>query len=446
MKIVSRRSDPVYSRLARKLRIEAVVRRTTYCGIASLTPTFLRSLLGAGMVSMIGISMTVLGQDSPIKSELPRSLLRVEKASGWAIPLFDCRGTSKVEKNFLNVKVVERRYEPAATTEQKIELFSLKNDGTLDVKELAVDLREISSLEVEERIFAYHVTYLQYGLFEKSGKGYFGPLIQIYYVDENGDGVFETRQYFPTGMLEKIPEWIENGAKRPLPDSASRSLPCRQGWRRMKCSFLMLSQQGGPFAIRRFLPTRPTGTGFRPGKDILRCERQRYTGCFGSKIYLRRREPPNGVLRILEGPFDPDAIYSYDGEGRRVKKVTSTEGKLLCLICDTAILFSNQQSVAGVDCRGSLLRGLTDVRAADTSVVVARTTSSKKKSAFEGVRRGKSKKLWMAMPKHPASDPSAMLLPRLSEEAFIVLIPFLNSRTTKAATHANPNIPPSESV
>ena len=257
MKIVSRRSDPVYSRLARKLRIEAVVRRTTYCGIASLTPTFLRSLLGAGMVSMIGISMTVLGQDSPIKSELPRSLLRVEKASGWAIPLFDCRGTSKVEKNFLNVKVVERRYEPAATTEQKIELFSLKNDGTLDVKELAVDLREISSLEVEERIFAYHVTYLQYGLFEKSGKGYFGPLIQIYYVDENGDGVFETRQYFPTGMLEKIPEWIENGAKRPLPDSASRSLPCRQGWRRMKCSFLMLSQQGAAVCNPAF-PTDST--------------------------------------------------------------------------------------------------------------------------------------------------------------------------------------------
>src|SRR3989442_4795954 len=39
--------------------------------------------------------------------------------------------------------------------------------------------------------------------------------------------------------------------------------------------------------------------------------------------------------------------------------------------------------------------------------IVAMAESRRKKKALEGVRRGKSKKLWISMPKQPASAPIA---------------------------------------
>ena len=52
----------------------------------------------------------------------------------------------------------------------------------------------------------------------------------------------------------------------------------------------------------------------------------------------------------------------------------------------------------------------------------------RKKNAFDGVRSGKSKKLWINIPKQPASDPIAVERRNPSAYEMIVARPFRNKK------------------
>ncbi len=77
---------------------------------------------------------------------------------------------------------------------------------------------------------------------------------------------------------------------------------------------------------------------------------------------------------------------------------------------------------------------------------VVKAVRVKKKRAFEGVRSGKSKKLWIKIPQQPANAPTAVLRRNESDDWRTVCNPCLKSRRINAATQTKPIIPASAKI
>ncbi len=160
-------------------------------------------------LGMLGVStFPAEGQDK-FGSKPSKSLFSVIDEDGWPIPLSHVdKEVSKTKRNIDTVVVTERNYKLATEAESNLDLYSLRDDGVLLQRGLYVALRSLLSLEVGGKTFAYHCTYLQVGISKVAGKAYFGPLINIYYLDANADSVFETRIYAPGGDLVHLPDWV----------------------------------------------------------------------------------------------------------------------------------------------------------------------------------------------------------------------------------------------
>lgn len=164
------------------------------------------------MLGTLGISpVTVEGQDRSVPRS-SNSLYSVIDEDGWPIPHSPAdKKMPKTDRTIQGVSVSEIRYKLGLEPESKLVLYSLRDDGVLVQRRLHVALRALAALEFGGRTFAYHCTYLQVGISDSVGKAYFGPPIDIYYVDANADGSFETRIYSPRGDLDKLPDWLRPG-------------------------------------------------------------------------------------------------------------------------------------------------------------------------------------------------------------------------------------------
>jgi hypothetical protein len=153
-------------------------------------------------------------------SQKPRKVM--VKKEGWLIPgRDDFKQVSKVvEKNIDDVAVIHRILE--APTEiivdvdgNRVKPFVRRKS---DVRLFSV--RGFSVYESNGRVFAYGVALVP--VFFIRGKNYWektyaGAMYNLFYVDEDGDGIYESRH---GGLpLPKLPEWVRrNVSQRHAPD------------------------------------------------------------------------------------------------------------------------------------------------------------------------------------------------------------------------------------
>ncbi len=124
---------------------------------------------------------------------------------GWDIPkLSESKEIKQLEYIVEGVKVFERRYEPQNKPEKFISFYSSEK-GVLFQRKKYVELRSFSSLSTKGKIFCYTFRLIQVGQSATAGKAYFGPEILLGLYDMDGDGVFETRTYYPSGIKLKLP-------------------------------------------------------------------------------------------------------------------------------------------------------------------------------------------------------------------------------------------------
>lgn len=142
-------------------------------------------------------------------AQKPRKV--VVKKDGWLIPgRNDFKQVSEVvEKNIEGAAVTQKvldapteiivdvdgnRVEPFVTRKSNVRLFSV---------------RGFSAYESNGRLFAYGVSLVP--VFFVRGKNYWqktyaGAMYNLFYVDEDGDGIFESRY---NGLpLRQLPEWV----------------------------------------------------------------------------------------------------------------------------------------------------------------------------------------------------------------------------------------------
>lgn len=144
----------------------------------------------------VACAAIILGQDGK-----PTALNKVVSRNGWSIPQYE-------EKEFVNKALVEiqgtpfivNKYKLQRTLSMQLDYYLLTPNNTLITNEREVDVRVVRSyLTNDERVFAYELNCVPPGV---------GTLIIAYFLDEDGDGKFETR-YITDRALDVVPAWVK---------------------------------------------------------------------------------------------------------------------------------------------------------------------------------------------------------------------------------------------
>lgn len=142
---------------------------------------------------------------------------KVIKKDGWVLPFDETTTKAGLKKkeiigndntisNLKSIREVDVQFfqllRPVLVT---IDSYIVNENKSIIVKSTNYEVRNYAAYSLYNKVFAYEITY--YGVSLSEGrKEYLGCLTSAFYIDEDGDGLFETRYY----EIEKVPNWVEN--------------------------------------------------------------------------------------------------------------------------------------------------------------------------------------------------------------------------------------------
>lgn len=140
----------------------------------------------------------------------PQRIDKVVKLGGWNIPEFAAnQSTSKSDIVVDNRTVTLRGYRLKDGAYGTLDNYSLDPNNVLLLRSRSVELENIASYSADNKIFAYQVVCVPFGVADDGSKMLAGSMIRVFYFDEDGDGLFETR-YVNSEFPNFIPNWISN--------------------------------------------------------------------------------------------------------------------------------------------------------------------------------------------------------------------------------------------
>ena len=168
---------------------------------------------GSCALLVFGLALISLAQTNTEQKNERFGYTVIDK-EGWPLPnpeVLEFQNDGKIY--FDDIEVLRTNYKPTGKFESNVNLFFVDGSGALNQLRKFVDIRSVSTYSVGGKTFAYYIEHNQIGTYAEGGKAYFGPLISFSFFDEDGDGIFETRTYTGSGMIENVPGWIKE-----LPD------------------------------------------------------------------------------------------------------------------------------------------------------------------------------------------------------------------------------------
>jgi hypothetical protein len=140
----------------------------------------------------------------------PTFLNRAIKEEGWQIPQVTAFTIliQRSEKKVEDVEVVEKAYQANPSKPLfNLDGYYLNSDGGLIINTTTNAVHDLQSYEVKGKIFAYRVDLVPVTIQDDGTRVYMGAMYSVNYVDEDGDGKYETRY----GSLNppKLPEWVK---------------------------------------------------------------------------------------------------------------------------------------------------------------------------------------------------------------------------------------------
>lgn len=141
------------------------------------------------------------------------SSISIVRDEGWVLPIFEEAVILKESMRSENgIELVVRSHRVLKDNEQQFEFFLFGENPTLRLKSTKVEPKSVSSVSSKGRTFLLLVSYNQIGSYEDeegvSHKAYVGHLIQVGYLDDDGDGRFETRYNISKPDI-RVPEWVK---------------------------------------------------------------------------------------------------------------------------------------------------------------------------------------------------------------------------------------------
>lgn len=155
------------------------------------------------------------------KDTQPKKLNLVTNLKGWKIPNFDGKELLADENIVMDdVTVNFKQYQLPRDREMEFEEYSLNSNNFLEIYKWNVVAAVVEIYSVAGGIFAYRVTNLSF-IYTTAGSRSFAGLIRSCYLDNDGDGRFETR--VTNCVITKVPRWaaaagVKNNSERLKPD------------------------------------------------------------------------------------------------------------------------------------------------------------------------------------------------------------------------------------
>ncbi|MBK9153533.1 MAG: hypothetical protein IPM25_04855 [Chloracidobacterium sp.] len=181
-----------------------------------MSNSFDRSAFGfRGIAGCISIAMAFVAWVEPTPAQVKSEsfgFARVVDEAGWKVPEISS-GNLKEKKvqSHDGVNFTENRYEPRVRTELTALTYYMDEKRDLYQSTKHLELQFFSTLEVAGKIFAYRTDSLQFGISAIAGRMYFGERIQFTFIDTDGDGKYETREY---GDFLSVPAWVKEISKK----------------------------------------------------------------------------------------------------------------------------------------------------------------------------------------------------------------------------------------
>jgi hypothetical protein len=142
-----------------------------------------------------------------------KSDLALIREEGWLVPSVSGREIERESKiSIQTTEVVSKIFRIENDLEMPFERFQCRDRSTIVITETKAAVRGLVSYSSRGKTFAIYVNYVQLGTYEDERgvkhKAYIGPLIQIGYLDEDGDGLFEKR-FESFGRPTEVPKWVQ---------------------------------------------------------------------------------------------------------------------------------------------------------------------------------------------------------------------------------------------
>lgn len=137
-----------------------------------------------------------------------QGIRKIVKKTGWGLPASpETLGTSKTWTMFWGSDtVLKKQLQLSSEPLYTLERFILE-DGVLTVSSQLCVVREIYALQVARKTFAYEAVLVEVVLLDGGIRQYIGRVYRVFYSDEDGDGIFETRH---TLQPRIVPDWAKD--------------------------------------------------------------------------------------------------------------------------------------------------------------------------------------------------------------------------------------------
>jgi len=128
--------------------------------------------------------------------------IRIEKIInriGWKLPSVKQLSLIRRSQRAMHgTLLTQYDYKPKAELDMSVSDYFRGKDGTLIVNTYNLIVRDVSTYEYHNRVFAFEIAYVPYTIGDDGVKRILGAVIRKYYFDEDGDGLFESLYDMPS--------------------------------------------------------------------------------------------------------------------------------------------------------------------------------------------------------------------------------------------------------
>jgi hypothetical protein len=173
--------------------------------------------IGLTRVARVGFILLLLIQPlcstDMAQSASGNSSRKVIRKNGWRVPGAEEMGTLvRIEQAEMGgIKVNKRILRSYSETEPLaiVDFFSTDAEGNVSISSGLFTVRTLIEYEANGNIFAYQVALIPTDANRNGTRTNLGVAYTFFYVDEDGDGNFETRN--DSGKLPGVPDWAKTG-------------------------------------------------------------------------------------------------------------------------------------------------------------------------------------------------------------------------------------------
>jgi hypothetical protein len=170
------------------------------------------------LLFMVGLMIPIPTTDA-YSGEDPTLFVKQIRDEGWTIPgIVEARFPVETKVKSMGGKAVTLyKLKLAAETITELELYACEDGGNVRIRKYQVSVMDIYRFECNGRTFAYLVLMVPVITEPPGRKTYVAGVFRAHYIDENGDGKFETR----SGEIAEVPSWVFDKHS----DASSRQMP-----------------------------------------------------------------------------------------------------------------------------------------------------------------------------------------------------------------------------